>query len=417
MPKALATGTPIAAKMKQTSLGDFWRKVKGSRVGKPKAPSKKLVDASHTRMQQQSTPQSGAEPMLLDDEDETTGALRGPLNVLDDDETMEAVHNLPNVLDDGPVSVKSDLNHPELFGSGDETVSTTRTMRTLSEALGKKASKTGPILHDSGEEIVGEGIHQAAVSILTLQEDSSAFFGGTNKKVAKSKEAAEKYRLEAEDYAVVESSTVVKTRDGVPLLYFLKDGMLAGLTPEERQHLPIQSLSAIRGLVKAYPPPAPPKKDSRVIQQQRDKQLAKKQAYGRYVSCFHRNAMEKKANFIKQYLCYWKLQANPYGLNHVSSAAQPKAASAMRKLKDYLDATSWEHVQVTRWISALDSNVYKELHDCYQSFGPENMKHLYQGPEACHSGLALLVNVAVDPHSRSFRSLFTSFRTFLELLL
>ena len=61
-------------------------------------------------------------------------------------------------------------------------------------------------------------------------------------------------------------------------------------------------------------------------------------------------------------------------------------------------ATTWEHTQVAKWISVLDPEKYAELHTCYQKLGPEELKHLYQGPDVCHSGLALLANLAVDPH-------------------
>lgn len=64
----------------------------------------------------------------------------------------------------------------------------------------------------------------------------------------------------------------------------------------------------------------------------------------------------------------------------------------------YIKSTTWEHEQVSQWIKAIDPKKHQELHDCYQALGPEELKHLYQGPNACQSGLVLLVNMAVHPH-------------------
>ena len=67
-------------------------------------------------------------------------------------------------------------------------------------------------------------------------------------------------------------------------------------------------------------------------------------------------------------------------------------------IKNHTDATSWEHVQIAQWISVLDPNKYEELHKRYQDIGPDGLKHLYQGQEACQSGLVVLANLAVGPH-------------------
>jgi len=65
---------------------------------------------------------------------------------------------------------------------------------------------------------------------------------------------------------------------------------------------------------------------------------------------------------------------------------------------DYIQATAWEHEQVAKWISVIDPVKYEELHNCYQALGGQELKHLYQGPDACQSGLVLLVNQSVGPH-------------------
>ncbi len=78
--------------------------------------------------------------------------------------------------------------------------------------------------------------------------------------------------------------------------------------------------------------------------------------------------------------------------------AKPKSAIRQQKLTEYVKATTWEHKQVAQWISVLDPEKHQELHDHYQKLGKKELKHLYQGPAACQSGLVLLVNLAVGPH-------------------
>ena len=68
------------------------------------------------------------------------------------------------------------------------------------------------------------------------------------------------------DDPVIRSSTVVRCKDGPPLLYFIKGGMRAGLSLEEQQNLPNNSMRAIQELVKAYPPNWPAVNDSRLTQ-------------------------------------------------------------------------------------------------------------------------------------------------------
>ena len=76
----------------------------------------------------------------------------------------------------------------------------------------------------------------------------------------------------------------------------------------------------------------------------------------------------------------------------------PDSEKRLTGVKNLMEATTWEHNQVAKWISVLDPKKYQQLHKRYQEIGPNGLKHLYQGPEACHSGLVLLVNIAVGPH-------------------
>lgn len=78
--------------------------------------------------------------------------------------------------------------------------------------------------------------------------------------------------------------------------------------------------------------------------------------------------------------------------------ANPAGEKRLNAVKSLMEATTWEHNQVAKWISVLDPRKYEQLHKRYQEIGPDKLKHLYQGPEACHSGLVVLVNMAVGPH-------------------
>jgi len=80
------------------------------------------------------------------------------------------------------------------------------------------------------------------------------------------------------------------------------------------------------------------------------------------------------------------------------SHSKPKSPLRQQKLAKYVEATTWEHNQVSKWISVLDPEKYQELHNRYQELGEKELKHMYQGPQACQSGLVLLVNVNVGPH-------------------
>lgn len=62
-------------------------------------------------------------------------------------------------------------------------------------------------------------------------------------------------------------------------------------------------------------------------------------------------------------------------------------------------ATAWEHVQISRLISMVDTEgFHQEALARYQGLGKEKLEYLYQGPEAIHLGLDFLVNVASSPH-------------------
>lgn len=120
--------------------------------------------------------------------------------------------------------------------------------------------------------------------VKTLPQHSSHFFTGPIRQVDKSEESVARFRQNAADYPVVRENTVVRCADGKPLLYFIKGGMSTGLSPDEEHSLPEQSITAIRDLTEAYPPPRPKQKDSRLQGEQKKIQSERNALFGRYVS-------------------------------------------------------------------------------------------------------------------------------------
>ena len=148
-----------------------------------------------------------------------------------------------------------------------------------------------PVLRDDGEEMVGLGAYQAVCHVKTVDVESTTLFNGPVKQVKKTVEAADEHRRRALEYPVIRESTVVRTRDGRPLLYFLKKGIFAAMSAEEQQHMGQQSVDAIRGLIDAYKPPVPPTEDPRMKERgaQKMREWAEKgKAFGRYVSSLQR---------------------------------------------------------------------------------------------------------------------------------
>ncbi len=151
------------------------------------------------------------------------------------------------------------------------------------------AAAYSPILHDGGQETIGLDDYQANVAVKILQKDSSEFFQGPIHHAPKGENGQaerDRYQREAADYPLTTSSTVVRCKDGTPLLYFIKGAMFAGLSPQEQLDLASQSTSSIQELVAAYPPIPPGVKDSRIANhaEQRRKWRQKGKAWGRLVS-------------------------------------------------------------------------------------------------------------------------------------
>lgn len=143
-----------------------------------------------------------------------------------------------------------------------------------------------PVLLGGGVEVVGDGTHQASCAVKILRKNSSEFFEGAIETVDKSVEAAQRLRQEAAQYPIISTSTVVKCQDGTPLLYFIKNGMFAGMSAVEQENRRKESLDAIRSLVKGYAPRQPTGTDSRSKldrQEQKRTWSAKKLPWGKYV--------------------------------------------------------------------------------------------------------------------------------------
>lgn len=143
---------------------------------------------------------------------------------------------------------------------------------------------TAYTLTDGGEEVLGQEAHRTVFAVKVLEEDSSVFFEGKIPAVDKTPEAIVEARRKAANYPELQTSTTVRCVDGRPVLYYIKDGMFAGLSSDEGRDLANASVKAIQDLIKVYRPTPPKAKDSRVSQAQKETYKAKHQAFGRFVS-------------------------------------------------------------------------------------------------------------------------------------
>ncbi|KAL8688498.1 MAG: hypothetical protein Q9218_005606 [Villophora microphyllina] len=196
------------------------------------------------------------------------------------------------------------------------------------------------------------------------------------------REEAEQYRREAARYPVIDSNTVVKTEDEIPLAYFIKGAMFAGLSLNEREELKESLLRTVKELIKEYPPPPPKTNDSRV--KSYDKQKAKP------------TKNEKKCG---QHNFMYLIPQGQKG--HKPPDIHTHAQKKVSVVTEYMRNTTGTHNLVAKWIANIDPDTHRQLHDSYQRLGAEKLKHLYQGPNACHSSHVLVVDLAVDPHKDS----------------
>ena len=170
---------------------------------------------------------------------------------------------------------------------GPPNVSKVVRKQARSNRIPRKSTVVTPVLLDGGVERIGAGSHRAMCAVKILQSDSSEFFGDLNGRVKKSEETSAWYGREAAKYPIITSSTVVKCRDGAPLLYFIKSGMFAGQSLEEQDVLSKQSLEAIGAMIKVYTPRPLSARDPRSKldrAEQKRKWAAKRLPHGKYVS-------------------------------------------------------------------------------------------------------------------------------------
>lgn len=256
---------PTAKKLKQTLVSDFLEKVTEGRV--------KKEGQADTRSQQQADKGHVALQHLADDHEVDTPGQP---------QAESAVPDNGNGTASQPTSAAL---------AGGDGVLTTQTAAASHPPRGgsrkRKRPAQRPILLDGGPETVGSGEYTVTVSVKILQEQSSVFFSGPIPAVDKSTESIRRFRDEASQYAVIQTSTVVRCADGKPVLYFIKGGMYASLTPGGDRELREKSISAIRELIDVYPPPRPDQADSRMQAEQRGIQGEKNKAFGRYVSTVH----------------------------------------------------------------------------------------------------------------------------------
>ena len=108
---------------------------------------------------------------------------------------------------------------------------------------------------EAGSTTIGDEPYCANVRVFVLQRLSLDYFHVLNSDIKSSDKYIQDAVKAAEDFKDVDESLVVVTRDGVPMLFVLKDGMLAGLAPLEQERKIRQSRVALKELAKNYHPP------------------------------------------------------------------------------------------------------------------------------------------------------------------
>lgn len=118
-------------------------------------------------------------------------------------------------------------------------------------------------LRDGGAVVVGNGKFSATVRELIHEEkDSAYFFKGPIKQVKHNPD----YLKQATTLNLIKEGVVVKTSDGTPMIYMIKQGMLTGMMADTAKKLASQSEQSLRDLTAAYKPEVPandPKASSR----------------------------------------------------------------------------------------------------------------------------------------------------------
>ncbi|KAL8899483.1 MAG: hypothetical protein Q9207_006176 [Kuettlingeria erythrocarpa] len=225
---------------------------------------------------------------------------------------------------------------------------------------------------------LGEGRYQTTFNSLVVQKNRADFFKRSYPQLRAGNVVVNQYYGEqAKHFPLIRENTIVETANGTRLLAFVKGGMATGVSSEDYAALRKQSEDAAAELIRVDPNDST--RDSRLVA--REEKRARLALQG--------------LKLIRKHFSYIKPIGGYYGpsMIHTDARKTPEVTGA------YMKDTAWEHVQVSRLVSMVDTEgFHQEALAKYQGLGKENLEYLYQGPEAIHLGLDFLVNVASGPH-------------------
>lgn len=119
-----------------------------------------------------------------------------------------------------------------------------------------------PLVED-GSKIIGLGRDGISAHKVVHQRDSAAYLRKPIKKVDSSSDYFKTAKASEKEYRLFKDSTIIESKDGVPLVLFVKKGMFAGLLPELAKSRAEKSLRAIDELIVSCPPKLPRDNDPR----------------------------------------------------------------------------------------------------------------------------------------------------------
>ncbi|KAL6713337.1 hypothetical protein ACLMJK_008802 [Lecanora helva] len=241
-----------------------------------------------------------------------------------------------------------------------------------------------------GEPItVNDGPINTTFRRFVQERHSNTFLGQPIAAVPKTREHAEKRQEELRDgsYTTITTDSFrVETEDGFGLIMGIKGGMYAGQS-EPSDVLREKSESSFRTFVEAYPPEEPKPDEYRhkvAMEVEKDEWKEKGYAIGRLL------------------LTPWHRTGDPHGPLYMSKHAKAKGCGGkkMAATKAFLEATAWEHQQVSRCIRLLDPEVWSDMNQNYQKLRNNgDLDFLDQGEDCVHHGLAPILNLAAQPHA------------------
>lgn len=147
------------------------------------------------------------------------------------------------------------------------------------------ASFTRPTFVDQGVQKFGSGIFWSNYRVLKADMHSDFFFKGSVKKVPSNEGYIEAAHQFAATLPAIDESTLVRTSDGVDLIWFTKRGMFSPNGAVWQLFYSI-SMAAILLLLQLFPPPMKLSQDKRHrnhLKKEKERWEAKKCHYGVYV--------------------------------------------------------------------------------------------------------------------------------------